>query len=143
MLLFNPKCAHKEGKSLVEPGGRRLRCILREGMSEGVGQNALQAVGGSLMEADGEQSPGLKGRILRVGQVKEGELRVRVRAEPAGKEGCDGGGGSGPALHGDLVLRQREGGDVGAGVGGADGEEEAGGIKSEGCAIEGGSGDAG
>ncbi len=115
-------------------------------MGERVDQNAVEMVltvlGVGRTDGRGQQSAGLEGRILRVGQVEECELGARALAEPALQERRDAGLGGGPGLRSGVVFRERPGGEIGAGMGGANGDEEAGRFKAEDRAVEAGRGHA-
>ena len=95
------------------------------------------------MEGNGEQCAGFKGRVLWVGQVEEGQRGAGFGAEPIFNERLDGGCGGGKEVNRDFVFGKGVGGEVVAGVGGSDGEKEAGGFEAEESGAGVGGGDAG
>ena len=138
-LLFHPQRAHEVRDPLAEPGARRLHPRVRQR----VGQNPLQLLRGRLVQARRQHGAGLEGRVLRVGQVNQRELRAWPQSQPALQEGRHRGGSLGPALHGHVILGEGPGGQVGAGVWLADGDHQAGRLEAQGCAVHQGRGHAG
>ena len=63
--------------ALAEPGAGRLH----PGVGQGVGQHAVQLIDAGFVKAGGQQRAGLEGRILRIGQIEQGEfIEVKGRA---------------------------------------------------------------
>ena len=97
-------------------------------MGEGVDEDAVQGIGigfgAGLAEGRGEQGTGFEGGVFGVGQVEKCERGAGLQAEPAFEEGRHRCGRRGPEFNGDVVLGEGPGGEVGAGVGRADGDRE-------------------
>jgi hypothetical protein len=97
-------------------------------------QIAVQLLRAGFAERRSQQDAGLEGRVLRVGQVQQGELGAGTLAEPTLQEGRDRRGRRGPGLDGCFVFREGEDRGVGAGVRRANGHKKAGSFKAESCA---------
>ena len=143
MVFLDPEGFKKSCETFVEPGGGGGFGRKRVGVGEGVDESAIELVSGSGAKAGGEEGAGFEGRVVGIGQVEEGELGARMMAEPAVKEGRNGVCFSDPRLHGDVIVGGGEGGEVGAGVGGAFGHEEAGREEAQGRRFKRASCDAG
>ena len=101
------KCGH----AFVEPGA----WVAIHAMGEGVSQDACKLIGRAVAKAGGEQRAGLKGRVVGIGQVEEGELGARVLAEPALKKWRDSRRRRQSRTDGDVVFGDGAGREVGAG----------------------------
>ena len=143
MLFFNPESAHEARHALVEPCRRRLSRLREPGVGERVDQNAVELVQTGRADGRSQQSAGLEGRVLRAGQVEQRELRAGPLSEPALQEGRDLGLRGGPGLRGSVVFGEGPDGEICAGMGGADGDEEAGSLEAKNRAVEAGRGHAG
>ncbi len=138
-LFFHPQRAHEVGHAFVEPRGRRVRRVRDPRVRERVGQNAVELIRSAAEPGRTSASPAARrfqrARPAGSGKIEKRELGAGRLAKPALQERRDRGCGAGPVVDGRVVFGQRPERSVrGADAAAADGDEEAGRFKAEGCA---------